>query len=290
METKLDYYYPETVEAAIEKRDQTENCSYFAGGTDLMVKYKNRLDELGFIIDITGLEELKKIEQNGNQISIGALVTHQDILDSALIAKYLPSLQQAAAEVGSPQIRHRGTIGGNIANASPAADLVPVLIAAGAEIEYQGPNSSNCCLLEDIFLAPGEISLEQGELITEIKFDIPQANEVIAFNKLGKRKALAISVVNLALYLKLDSQKRVEKARICYGSVAPTPLRIKEAEQYLTGKKISRKSIERVKKIVKAEVKPITDIRSTASYRSNLSAEMLEQSLAEVSAQLEVSL
>lgn len=263
------YSRPESLE---ELASISEDSVFLAGGTDLLVQIKNNLKKPKQIVSLRDIRELQGIQGQQGIVTVGAMVTHEEIYESPLLREKAYLLVEAAGSVGSPQIRNRGTIGGNIANASPAADTVPALMALDAVVEVANGSETRRIALAEFFLGPGKPVLAGGELIKAVQFKELEDNQAGAFIKHGKRNALAISVVNVAVVIGVDKETMsFTEARISLGAVAPTVIRVQEAEQALEGRKITRRAIEEAAALVKANVKPITDIRSTGEYRREIS-------------------
>ncbi len=271
---KSQIFSPVYVPECLNLLERFPNAKMLAGGTDLLVRLKDEINQPD-IIDISHIEEMKGISASNDKIKIGALVTFSEIIESELVAENAGVLVQAAEMIGSPQIRNRGTIGGNIANASPAGDSIPPLFVLEAEIEIAGMNYSRTIPIKDFFKGPGKSILTDGEIITAVI--IPKMkNWEGAFVRLGQRKALAISKVSLALLLKIKDDK-IEEARIALGAVAPTVIRAEKTERCLVGKKFDNDTLLEAKKIICEEVSPISDIRSIAEYRKEMCGVLLEE-------------
>jgi len=249
---------------------------FLAGGTDIFPLLSDGLLEEDNFCDISALGELKKIEVLKNAVSIGALVTFSQMKESKILMKYAPCLVQSACEMGSPQIRNRATIGGNVANGSPSGDAIPPLFVLKAGIK----TNRRTVPAERFFTGPKKTVLQNNELITGII--IPKENKFSAFRKMGPRKALAISKVSVAVSLKMRSAA-VEEILIAFGAVAPTVVRAYKTEKLLTGKKMTKKLIKKAAGIAKNEISPIDDFRSTGSYRRKvagvLTSRILEKSI-----------
>lgn len=267
---------PQTLGEALASLSGSQGqTKLLAGGTDLVVKLKEGLVEPAALVDLTALKELQSITSEDGFIKIGAACTLTKIAESQLIRKHGFCLAQAASEVGAEQIRNRATIGGNIGNASPAADTVPALIALGAMAAIAGQNGVKHVPVEQLFTGPGKTILAPTEIITHLAFPIPGANESGFYLKLGRRKAQAISVVNMAAVVALDEQKqKFAGARMAIGSVAPTVLRLKQAEDALIGREISMITIDAAAAIVEESIKPISDVRASAEYRKKVSRKL----------------
>ena len=268
---KPQIFSPVYVPECLNLLGRFPNAKMLAGGTDLLVRLKDEINRPD-IIDISHIEEMKGITDLNDKIKIGALVTFSEIIENEIPTANAGVLVQAAKIIGSPQIRNRGTIGGNIANASPAGDTLPPLFVLEAEIEIAGMNYSRTIPIKDFFIAPGKSVLTDREIITAVI--IPKMkNWDGAFVRLGQREALAISKVSLALLLKIKDDK-IEEARIALGAVAPTVIRAIQTEKELKGKRLD--NISEAIKIIREEVSPISDIRSIAEYRKEMCGVLLE--------------
>ncbi len=252
-----------------------------AGGTDLMPAFRKEKTAIPeFVISLKSIPGLAVINQDGSRLNVGALATHSEVTESLLIQDKAKVLAEACDKVASYQIRNLATIGGNIANASPAADSVPALLVLDADIHLAGAGGDRVLKLELFFTGPGQTILENQELIEKLSFAPLGKGEGAAFVKLGKRKAVTLSIVSAAAYVKLSPDLLViDEVRIAMGSVAPTPLRIKSAEALLRGcdyKSINRADLHQA---VRSDIKPIKDVRSTAEYRLEVSGILVERAL-----------
>jgi xanthine dehydrogenase iron-sulfur cluster and FAD-binding subunit A len=246
-----------------------------AGGTDLLVRAKDARVDAALTFDLGAIPELRGIEERGDSLWIGAGVTHAELLTSPLVARYVPALSQAAAVIGGAQVRSRGTLGGNLANASPAADTVPPLLAADAVVGLASRDGCRELALGDFLVGPGSSALAPAELIVGVR--VPRRDGVRGlFLRLGQRRAQAISKVSLALCL-VGSVERPAWVRVALGAVAPTVVRARRAEQCLLEGGAS--ALDRAREAVRGEVRPIDDIRSTAEYRREMAAVLLTRGL-----------
>jgi len=251
-----------------------------AGSTDLLPLVRRTKAKIDCLVDITGIDGLAYIEEEDGLIKIGALVTHGEVENSPLIRKRAFVLAEACGVTGSPQIKNKGTLVGNIVNASPAADASVALIILGAEAKIVSKAGERVGKVENIFLGPGKPKLAGNELVTELCFKILQPGQGGAFLKLAKRKGLAISVVNAAVLISLDESRGIcRDARIAVGSVAPTPVRVKDAEKILIGQQVEEKIIEKASLTAMAEVKPIDDIRGSAGYRREMTKVLVARAI-----------
>ena len=239
-------------------KEHGEHGRIVAGGTDLMVQVREksrRWAGITHVIDIHPLKgEIGVIADEGEQIRIGALATHTEIETSDIIKTYLPYLGVASSTVGSPQIRNMGTIGGSICNASPAADPLTPLVASDALVEITGLEGKRQVLLTGLYVGKGKLDLREDEFVTA--FIVPKLRPGcgMAFEKLGRRKALAISRLNTSACLHFAEDGTIDEARICPGCIFVTPCRVTEAEELVIGKKptedLFREAGEMVSKVM----------------------------------------
>jgi carbon-monoxide dehydrogenase medium subunit len=276
---KPDYLAPQTLTEALDiLRQQAEDVHIIAGGTDLVPRMRSRVVEPMLLVDLR-LLGLGGINSTGDGIRIGAGATHTDILESALLAEHCPALGESAADIAGPPIRNRGTVGGNLVNASPAADLAPPLLVYDAQVILEKAESKRKIPLVDFFSSPGQTVLAPDEILTEIHIPLPLVNTTSKFIKLGKRKAMAVAVVSVAARLTLDEAGNISQARIALGSVAPTPIRAHRAEAALEGKSPSVDLFTEAGQIAKNESTPISDIRASGDYRKKMVAVLTRRAL-----------
>ena len=263
----FDYKIPNTIEEAIEFLWQDEGkAKIIAGGTDLVIRLRNGDHTPSVIVDVTKIEELRKIEERNGTISIGAAVTHSEISSSPLIKKYAELLSDATSEIGSPQIRNLGTIGGNIINASPAGDTIPplmVLRAVGRVISKEGEREAS---LSQLFKGPYETSLKPHELLVQVTFQKISPDTRSSFLRLARRDAMAIARMSVAIVLRLE-KNRIEEIRIAVGSVTPTPQRFSEVETFLKGKAPEGEILQKASLMVSETMIHQSGIRPSTSYK-----------------------
>ena len=244
---KFRFINPQSLVEALEYLNQYgKEAKIIAGGTDLLIQLRNedhKLAGVKFLVNLDSLPNLRQIKIDEDYISIGALVNHADIASSKLIWAKVSFLSKAASMIGSPQIRNRGTIGGNLINASPAADTVPVIIALDADVILQSLTGSRKLSIRELFLKPYETCIRYDEILTEIKFRCLPEGSKTRFLKIGRRNALVIARLNLAVSLKTDEKGIVEDIRIAPGSVMPLPCRVIEAEKLLIGQTPNEETI-----------------------------------------------
>jgi CO/xanthine dehydrogenase FAD-binding subunit len=268
----FDYKTPNTIREAVELLWQAEGKGkIIAGGTDLVIGLRNGDHIPQFIIDITRIEELQKIEEKNGTISIGAAVAHSEIGSSPLIKKYAEVLSDAASEIGSPQIRNLGTIGGNIINASPAADTIPPLMVLNAMGKVASKEEEKEVPLSQLFKGPYETNLKPHELLTQITFPKLPSDMRSGFIRLARRDAMAIARMSVAILLQMGKKKnKIEDIRIAIGSVTPTPQRMSEAEVFLKGKPPDEEALKRASQIVSETMIRRSGVRASTSYKRSV--------------------
>lgn len=250
-----------------------------AGGTDLMVAITGELGPIpDRMLDLSRIDALRGITLEPTGLVLGARTTYTEIRRSALCREHLPALVEAAATIGAAQIQNRGTLGGNIANASPAGDTLPVLLAADAVILVGGQRGERAIPARDFFVAYRKTALAPDELVLQVRFPLAQGRD-LRFRKVGTRRAQAISKVMLALaWRDLGAQGWLD-VRVALGSVAATPIRARETELVLEGSRPTPEVADRAAETLAGELQPIDDVRSTADYRRMVSARILHRML-----------
>jgi CO/xanthine dehydrogenase FAD-binding subunit len=254
----------------------------FSGGTDLMVQFDAGALPEGRYLGLWKLHELRGIENGDNSVSIGALTTYTEILHSDVLKRDFAMLCQAAAETGGVATQNRGTIGGNIANASPAADTPPALLAYDAELELISVRGVRRVPYDRFHLGYKKMDLAPGELIARVHLPRRPGRWREYYRKVGTRRAQAIAKVCMAAAMDLDPSGVVRDARIALGSVAPTVIRARRTEDALRGQTLDPDSLRRAQQALASDVAPIDDIRSTARYRLNVAQRLLGEGVSEI--------
>ncbi|MEM0000518.1 MAG: xanthine dehydrogenase family protein subunit M [Desulfurococcaceae archaeon] len=262
---EFEYYEPRTLKEALMLLDEYgESARILAGGTDLLVKIKARLVEPKVIINVKKVAGLNYVVEDGDLVRIGALARLRDLEKSEIVKKYLPALYDAVKLMGSVQIRNMATIGGNLCNASPAADTAPPLLVHNAKALIASTSGERVVPLEEFFVGPGKTSMKPNEMLVEIIAE-KTGKGSSAFKKIS-RVSVDLAIASSAVYI--DGEGGVVRdARIALGSVAPKPIRARKTESLIRGLKLYSEELREALNALEEEVSPITDARSTAEYR-----------------------
>jgi len=278
---KFEFLSPSSmVEALGLLKEHGAKAKLIAGGTDLVVQMKEKLVTPELVINLLNVPELMGMSKNGKRLRIGALVKHATLENSPLLRDGGEILAAAAHKLGSPQVRHLGTLGGNLCNASPAADTAPALLVLEGEATLVSQEKERRIPLESFFIGPGLTALKEDEILKEIFIPEVPANSSWAYLKLGRRKSLDLALVSVAVLLFLNPVAGTcQKARVALGAVSPTPLRARETERFLEGRKLEEKVIREAGKIAQGECRPISDIRASAEYRKEMVKVLVERAI-----------
>ena len=271
-------YRPDSLDEALELLAKLETPKPIAGGTDLLPLIREVNDKPRNLVDLGRIEGLVGVREDGSFVTIGAMTTHSRLLRSEIIARKAPALHEAVACLGSVQIRNRGTIGGNLCNASPAADTAPPLLSHDAEVTVTSIKGTRVMPLGELFAGPKISSLEPHELLTEIRFPTPPADSGSAFHRIGRRKGFTLSVVNAAAYVERNGDT-CSRARVALGSVAPTPIGILEVGEAIEGRKLTLPLMGEAGTICEELVKPVDDVRGSAEYRREMAGVLVKRAL-----------
>jgi len=276
---EFEYLSPQSLQEACALLVQYGNrAKVLAGGSDVLVKMKDGLIGPAYLVSLKNLDSLRSIRyEKGTGVIIGARTTHNEVMNNNILQEKYRSVCEAAHSMAADQIRNIGTVGGNLVNAVPSADLPPILIALDAQARIVGPSRARTIALEEFFLGPGKTVLEDGEILTEIVIpDQPTTGS--NYIKFGLRRAGALAVAGVASSVAVRDGL-CQDVRIVLGAVAPTPIRAHRAENALRSKKISPELINEAGKIAAEESKPINDIRGSIEYRRNLVDVLTRRSL-----------
>lgn len=266
---------------AIEYMSKLKDARVMAGGTDLIVDLKMGRFKPKYVVYIGGLQELKYIHDDGTSLRIGALTTIQEILDSRIVVTKTPLLKAVAEKFAYWQIRNAATIGGNICNASPAADMALPLLVHSALVKVESLEGSRLVNIRDFFKGPRQTALKPGEIVTEIIVPYGDMNGYsYAYFKAGRRLGHDLSLVAVACAVKTGGGVILD-ARIALNSVAPTPIRAMTVERTLIGKRASPEVIEEASKLIVHDISPISDVRAPAEYRLHMAKLLTREALLE---------
>ncbi len=274
----FDYFAPRSLSEAVEILARYDgDARPVAGGTDLLLKMKAGRLAPKAIVNIKRIPELRGLAFNSH-LSLGALITLEEIRRSPIIREHYPALSDTANTMASVQIRNLATVGGNMCNAAPSADLAPILIALNAIARIAGPASrgERRVLLEDFFTGPGKSVLAPDELLVSLEVPLPVGPSV--YLKQSPREHMDIAVVGVGLALR-TKDGQCESVRIVLGAVAPAPLRVRKAEDELTGGPLTADRIDRAARLAAQEAKPIDDVRGSVWYRRRMVEVMTRRGL-----------
>jgi carbon-monoxide dehydrogenase medium subunit len=282
-----EYFRPSTVDEAVGILNRYDGkARILAGGTDLMTEKDPTVEAL---IDVSQLE-LDYIRTNGDGMKVGAATTFADIAASPMLSNGpFGVLAEAARQMGTPQIRNMATIGGNICAAVPCADSAPPLLVLGATLGIANPDGVKSVGIGDFFVDARETELSADEMLIEIRLPKLPPRTFTSFIKKGRVAVADLALVNVAVCLTLAEDGACQNVRIALGSVAPIPMRAKEAEAMLEGKQADTKLLEEVAKQASEDIKPISDVRASAEYRSILSRVIVEEAFREAIRKAETS-
>jgi carbon-monoxide dehydrogenase medium subunit len=278
---EFEYLVPETLQELLRMLDEyNERAKIIAGGTDLTILLKDRAIKPEFIIDISRLKkELGYIREVGSNIEVGSLTTHSEISESELLMRKAECLVEACSTLGTWQVRNLGTIGGNLVNASPAADTAPPLLVLNASITLKSLKNERILKLEEFFKGVKQTVIKPNEVLEKIFFKpLDKDKYASTWMRIGRRNANSISVVSVANVIKIEDYF-FEDVRIALGAVAPTPIIAREASNFLKGKRVNIDNIEKAAEIAASEARPISDIRASEWYRREMIKVLTKRSI-----------
>jgi CO/xanthine dehydrogenase FAD-binding subunit len=273
----MQYTHPENVDAAIADLASVAGLTrVLAGGTDLLVQLRaGREPEV--IVDIKGIKETRTIAREGGGFLIGSAVAGSELSEHEEMCKTWPGIVEAVDLIGSTQVQGRASMGGNLCNASPAADSVPAMIAADMIAHVAGPKGRRDVKVEDVCTAPGKTSLAKDEFIVSFSLPARAPRSGDAYLRFIPRTEMDIAVAGVGVNLTLDDSGTCTAARVCIGAVAPTALLVKDAGSALVGSKVDDAAIEKMVAAVRAACNPIDDKRGTIVYRIRVAGVLAER-------------
>lgn len=277
----FDFVKPGTLKELLDlKKERKEKCLILAGGTNLYVYLKDRKFTEGTIADIMGIEDLKGLRVKDGYLEIGSCEKMITLLESKVLRDTLPMISEALKAFANPLVRNMATVGGNIADSSPIADMAPPLLVLKADVLVADSDGSRSIPIDEFFVGPGKTSMKNTEVITAIRIPIPKKG-CGKLTKLGLRKGTSCSVTSVAVWMETEN-KKIADIRIAMGGVAPKPLRVKKTEEAFRGADLDMAVIAAQAENVKKEITPISDVRGSAEYRLGVSANMLTRTVADL--------
>jgi CO/xanthine dehydrogenase FAD-binding subunit len=275
------YLTPISLKEALQFTEQyQERARILAGGTDLVLDFSSqRLAPVEAVIDISCIPELKKIDLQSGIITIGTAVTLTELIASDLLKNSAPILVVAARQIAGPQIRNVATLGGNVVNASPAADMIPALLVLDSLvsiIHFSG--KARQVSLEAFLLGNRKVDLSNGEIVTGFSFSLPDPATQHYFRKVQPRRSMAIAMLNLAMFVKVEDQK-IAQLKIAMGAVAPTAVRVKSVERELKNTPIQNAVNPERYAGISQDIFPITDFRASREYRLRVARNLLREAI-----------
>jgi CO/xanthine dehydrogenase FAD-binding subunit len=267
------YEAPKTLEAAVALLSGAKGLArVLAGGTDLLIQMRGGRVAPGLLVDIKGIPEMTSIVAENGALRFGAAVTCMELVEHEAFARTWPGVTDAVKLIGSIQVKGRATVGGNLCNASPAADSVPALIAAGAVASIVGPGGRREARVEDIATGPGKTSLARGEIVVSFLLPLRPPRSGDAYLRFTPRTEMDIAVVGVGVNLTLDEQGVCAQARVSLGAVAERALLVPEAAAALIGTKVDADALKRLAVAARAACRPIDDKRGTKEFRVKIAA------------------
>lgn len=276
---RFDYASPRSLEEAVQLKSAHAQAQLLAGGTDLLVQLRAGRKQTDLVVDIKHVPELNELHYDpARGLTLGAAVPCYRIYGDRAVRQAYPALAEVASLIGGTQIQGRASAGGNLCNASPSADFVPILIALGATCRIAGPAGSRAVAVEDFCTAPGRTVLQPGELLVSLDLPPPGLHSGACYLRLIPRNEMDIAIAGAGVAVVLDDGV-FRSARIALSAVAPTPLFARAAGDSLAGRPVNAASIQAAAELARAASLPITDMRGTAAYRRHLCAVLTRRAL-----------
>jgi xanthine dehydrogenase small subunit len=275
------FFKPTKIEQAARFKGEHADCTVIAGGTDVGVWINKGTRDPKTILSLSALSDLRQIKVDGGAIAAGALASIAEL--ERTCADALPEYARVLYYFGSPPIKNAGTVGGNVANASPIGDAMPAMYVLNAEIDLTGISGTRRVNINELYTGYKQTVMHPDELITAVRIPLPSTNDIFKLYKISRRKDLDISAFTAAIWMRRDGEI-VREARIAYGGVGPNILRLRRTEAFLIGKAITPETIRDAGAIARSEIAPISDVRGSAAYRSQLGENILRKFYAELTA------
>jgi carbon-monoxide dehydrogenase medium subunit len=278
----VEYVAPRTLDEAVTAlAGAGPTGRVLSGGTDIIIQAREGRKDVSLFVDVKKVPETMTVSIDKDGLTIGASVPCAELYENPEIARRYPALIDSASLIGGIQIQSRASLGGNLCNASPAADSIPTLIVLGATCQIAGPDRRREIPVEDFCTGPGTNALEPGEILVALRLPAPEPNSGAAFERFIPRNEMDIAVVGAGVWVKLNAAgDKIEAARIGLAAVAPTPLAATEAAAWLAGKPATPETFAEAGNLARKIAKPISDMRGPAEYRVHLIGVMTERALA----------
>jgi CO/xanthine dehydrogenase FAD-binding subunit len=276
----IRYEAPRSLAEAVDLIGTTPGASVMAGGTDLLVQFRAGIKQPTAFIDVKRIPDLVGIEITGDGLRLGAATAALDIARDAQLTRLWPGIAEAVALIGSTQIQGRSSVGGNLCNASPAADTPCALIVNRADCVIAGPDGERTVPAELFVKGPGKNALEPGEILVAIRVPRPEAHTADAYLRLTPRSEMDIAVVGAAVSLGLDDSGICRRARVALAAVAPTPILVEAAGQALIGTRVDADALDRLAAAARQATRPIDDKRGTIEYRRTVAGVLAKRAAA----------
>ncbi len=272
---KRPVFFPKTLDELWQLFSQHPEARVLAGGTDLLIWLRSRRIHPSSLISLEKIEALRGISETPEEVRVGAGTCHAELLDNQLIKSLFPVLTLALKTLGSPHIRRMGTLGGNIVTASPAGDTLPPLYVLGAEVALCSTAGIRRMPIDDFISGPGKTALKAGEIVVAVFLPKRAGSLLQHFEKVGLRSAMACAVASFAAAIGISKDRRIESARLAWGSVGPTVMTIPAVEAALIGKTLCRDTLEHIMPLVGKGIAPLDDVRASADYRRLVAGNLL---------------
>ncbi len=283
MRSHFNYLRPECLTECLDILAQYgSETTILAGGTDVMISLRSNVKKPGIILDISRLPETRLVEPSGETVRVGSTLTYSELIDHPVIRHEFPALRRAMGCVGSLQIRNVGTLGGNIANSSPAADSFPPMMLRDAEIIIQKKGSLRIQKLEKLIVGAYSNTLEPDELITGIILKKAETGSRESYQRIGRRKSLSIARINAGILGRLNDSGAIQDVRISIGSVAPAPMRITDVERNLIGLRPELKTIREAGQMIAQRIIELVGVRQSTEYKQPAIAGLAQKCLEDV--------
>ena len=277
----MQYEAPETTKAAVALLAKAKGSAYvLAGGSDLLVRMRGGFVEPDLVVDIKRIKAMREVKKTASGFTIGAAVSCAELGENKALVKAWPGVVEAANLIGSKQVQGRCTMTGNLCNASPAADSVPALVAAGAKAIVQGPKGKRTVAVEQIPVGPGKNALKKGELIEALVLPARKPRSGDAYLRFIPRSEMDIAVVSASVNLTIDAKGVITEARVALGAVAPTVQLVAAAAKAIIGTKLDDAALEKLGAAASAACRPIDDKRGTIEFRTKVAAVLAKRAAA----------